>query len=106
MFSLTVADVFFIHGRGLVATGQVEAGSVRIGDQVLVNGARQVRIEGIEAFRKKLDTASAGDNVGLLLRDVDKDDVKAGDVLTSEAGATPQADPGWSEKDFPGGLPR
>jgi translation elongation factor EF-Tu-like GTPase len=83
---MTVADVFFIRNRGLVATGQVEAGSLRVGDHVLVNGQRQVRVEAIEMFRKTLDTANAGDNVGLLLADVTNEDVASGDVLTTDGG--------------------
>ena len=79
---MTVSDVFFIRGRGVVATGQIEAGPIRLGDQILVNGDRQVRVDGIEMFRKRIDTANAGDNVGLLVAGLDKADVKAGDVLT------------------------
>ncbi|WP_319432484.1 EF-Tu/IF-2/RF-3 family GTPase [Mycobacterium sp. RTGN5] len=86
MFRLTVQDVFFIKGRGLVATGHVEAGEVRVGDEVRINGARAVQVEAIERFRKKLDSAAAGDNVGLLFSGLDRTDLASGDVLTSGAG--------------------
>lgn len=86
-FRLTVQDVFSIRGRGTVVTGRVESGAVRVGDTVQlsrVSGIRQsVGIDGIEMFRKRLDTASAGDNVGLLLRHLGSDGVGAGDVLSS-----------------------
>ena len=101
MFRMTVADVFSIRGRGRVATGRVEEGTIRKGDTVRVND-RDVRVEAIEAFRKRLDEATVGDNVGLLLRDVTGDDVKAGDLITADA-AIPDAS--W-QQDFPGGLPR
>lgn len=106
MFRMTVADVFFIRNRGLVATGQVEAGTVSKGDSVSVNG-REVKVDGIEMFRKVLDSANAGDNIGLLLRDVTKDDVKPGDVIAAAGAALtpPPSDATW-EQDFPGGLPR
>lgn len=85
MFRMTVADVFFITGRGLVATGKIEDGTLRVGDEVRVNNGPQVRVDGIEAFRKVLDQAQTGDNVGLLLKGLDRSDVKAGDVITGEA---------------------
>ncbi|MCX2932855.1 EF-Tu/IF-2/RF-3 family GTPase [Mycobacterium sp. CVI_P3] len=83
MFRLTVQDVFFIKGRGLVATGRVEAGAVRVGDVVRINGARAVMVEAVEQFRKKVDEAVAGDNVGLLFSGLGRSDVSPGDVLTS-----------------------
>jgi elongation factor Tu len=101
MFRMTVADVFFIRGRGLVATGRVEEGSIRVGDTAAVNG-RSARVEAIEAFRKKLDAATVGDNIGLLFKDLTSDDVKSGDLITAESAST---DSSW-EQDFPGGLPR
>ena len=87
MFRMTVSDVFFIRGRGLVATGKVEDGPLRVGEDVSVNGGATFRVDGIEAFRKKLDEAQAGDNVGVLLKSATKEDVKSGDVLTSGAWA-------------------
>jgi hypothetical protein len=61
VFRLTVQDVFAIRGRGLVATGRVESGQVRVGDEVQINGGRRVRVDGIERFRKVLDEAVAGE---------------------------------------------
>src|SRR3954453_22709907 len=87
MFRMTVEDVFVISGRGVVATGRVEAGSVSVGEEVQVNAARSLRIDGIEAFRKKLDVANAGDNVGLLFSKLERGDLGRGDVITAgEAG--------------------
>jgi translation elongation factor EF-Tu-like GTPase len=83
MFRLTVQDVFVIRGRGAVATGRVEYGEVRVGDQVKINDGPSVRVDAIEALRKKRDTATAGDNVGLLFKKLDKSDLAAGDVITS-----------------------
>ncbi|WP_328354669.1 EF-Tu/IF-2/RF-3 family GTPase [Mycobacterium sp. NBC_00419] len=83
MFRLTVQDVFFIRDRGLVATGRVESGQLRVGDQVQINGGPQVRVDGIEQFRKSLDEVGLGDNVGLLFRDLDKSELSRGDVLTA-----------------------
>ncbi|MDC8974387.1 EF-Tu/IF-2/RF-3 family GTPase [Mycobacterium marinum] len=86
MFRMTVQDVFFIRGRGIVATGRVEHGELRAGDEVRINDGSGVRVDAIEAFRKKLDTAKAGDNVGLLFKKLTKSDLAAGDVITA-AGA-------------------
>ena len=83
MFRMTVQDVFVIRGRGAVATGRVEYGEVRVGDHVKVNDGPSVRVDGIEALRKKRDTATAGDNVGLLFKTLDKSNLAAGDVITS-----------------------
>ena len=83
-FRMTVADVFFIKGRGTVVTGQVESGTLRIGDEVYIrrpNSSRRTTVTGIEAFRKLLDEANAGDNIGVLLRDITKQEIQHGDVL-------------------------
>ncbi|MFB6718565.1 EF-Tu/IF-2/RF-3 family GTPase [Kribbella sp. NPDC056345] len=84
-FALTVEDVFSITGRGTVVTGRVQAGSAAVGDQVVITRAGQVvfqtQITGIEMFRKITKVAKAGDNVGLLLRGVTKDQVAEGDVI-------------------------
>lgn len=84
-FRITVEDVFTITGRGTVITGKVESGTVTVGDQVTlrrVDGStREVTVAGLEMFRKMLNTAEQGDNVGLLLRGVTKSDVGRGDVL-------------------------
>lgn len=81
-FKMTVEDVFTITGRGTVVTGRVESGSVQINDTVLINGSRPVVVTGIEMFRKTLDVAVAGDNCGILLRDVTRDEISQGDVLS------------------------
>jgi elongation factor Tu len=85
-FRLTVADVFSIRDRGTVVTGDVDSGTVRKGDTVRLTRAdgsvRQLTVDGIEMFRKVTETASAGDNVGLLLRAIGRDDVGRGDVLS------------------------
>ncbi len=84
-FRITVEDVFTIIGRGTVIVGQVESGSVHVGDTVTLkrlNGSRRdVAVTGIEMFRKMMDVAQAGDNVGILLRGLTKDDISKGDVL-------------------------
>lgn len=86
-FALTVEDVFSITGRGTVVTGRVTAGTIRIGDQVLITRAGQQfatsRITGVEAFRKVLAEAHAGDNVGLLLEGIPKDLLVRGDTITN-----------------------
>lgn len=85
-FSITVEDVFTITGRGTVIVGRIASGSVSVGDTVTLkrlNGSsRQVTVAGIEMFRKMLNTAKEGDNVGLLLRGLTKADIGPGDVLT------------------------
>jgi translation elongation factor EF-Tu-like GTPase len=86
MFRMTIQDVFVIRGRGAVATGRVEYGELSVGDQVRINEGPAVRVDAIESFRKKVTTASPGDNVGILLSTLAKDDLCAGDVVTS-AGA-------------------
>ena len=84
-FRLTVEDVFSIRGRGTVVTGRVESGTVRVGLEVqVVRGAQVVahtKVTGVEMFRKVLDSASVGDNVGLLLADLTKDQLGHGDVI-------------------------
>jgi translation elongation factor EF-Tu-like GTPase len=83
MFRMTVRDVFVISGRGAVATGRVESGQVNVGGEVRINDGPGVRVDGIEASRKMRQTASLGDDVGLLFRTLDDGDVAAGDVITS-----------------------
>jgi len=86
-FRMVVQDVFSITNRGTVATGRIETGSVRVGQEVRIVRAGTVlsttSVTGVEMFRKVLDTASAGDNVGLLLRGVSGDNVMRDDVLES-----------------------
>jgi len=83
-FLMPVEDVFSITGRGTVATGRVERGTVKMGDTVEIVGIKETRstvITGVEMFRKLLDYAEAGDNVGLLLRGIDKKGIERGQVL-------------------------
>ena len=83
-FLMPVEDVFTITGRGTVATGRIEAGVIKVGDEVEILGLGEDRksvVTGVEMFRKLLDTGEAGDNVGLLLRGVDKNEIKRGMVL-------------------------
>lgn len=86
-FRMTVEDVFTIARRGTVATGRIGTGSVTVGQQVRVVRAGAelgtTTVTGVEMFRKQLDTASAGDNVGLLTRGEVGESVKPGDVLES-----------------------
>ena len=86
-FRMTVADVFVIARRGTVATGRVESGSVAVGQQLRVvrDGAHlgATTVTGVEMFRKKVEVASAGDNVGLLIDGEVGEGVKTGDVLES-----------------------
>ena len=84
-FLMPVEDVFSITGRGTVATGRVERGQLKVSDEVEIVGlkdeSRKVVVTGVEMFRKILDSAEAGDNVGLLLRGVQRDEIERGQVL-------------------------
>jgi elongation factor Tu len=91
-FLMPVEDVFSITGRGTVGTGRVERGQVNQGDPLEIIGIRETRktvCTGVEMFRKLLDYAEAGDNVGLLLRGVDKDDLERGMVLAKPGSILP-----------------
>ena len=92
-FLMPVEDVFTITGRGTVATGRVERGTVKVGDEVQIVGLRdeikKTVVTGVEMFRKILDLAEAGDNVGLLLRGVDRDEIERGQVLAKPNTITP-----------------
>jgi elongation factor Tu len=91
-FLMPVEDVFSITGRGTVGTGRVERGTIHQGDEVEIVGIRETRktvCTGVEMFRKLLDEAEAGDNVGLLLRGVDKNDLERGMVLAKPGSVTP-----------------
>jgi elongation factor Tu len=85
-FLMPVEDVFSITGRGTVATGRIETGVIKVGDEVQLIGlgcdGKKSVVTGVEMFRKLLDQGEAGDNVGLLLRGIDKDEVKRGMVIT------------------------
>ena len=83
-FLMPVEDVFSITGRGTVATGRIEAGRVKVGDEVEILGLGEDKksvVTGVEMFRKILDEGEAGDNVGLLLRGIDKNEIKRGMIL-------------------------
>ena len=85
-FRMTVEDVFSIKGRGTVVTGKIETGTVKVGDEISIqgkNGEKRTIVAGVEMFRKTMSQANAGDNVGILLRDITKQDVQQGDVLLS-----------------------
>ncbi len=92
-FLMAVEDVFSISGRGTVATGRIERGKIKVGDEVEVVGFNnkigKTVVTGIEMFRKILDEGQAGDNVGLLLRGVEKKDLKRGMVLAAPGSITP-----------------
>jgi elongation factor Tu len=91
-FLMPVEDVFSITGRGTVATGRIERGTVKVGDKVERVGIKETTdtvVTGVEMFRKLLDVAEAGDNVGLLLRGLEKDDIERGMVLAAPKSITP-----------------
>jgi elongation factor Tu len=89
---MAVEDVFSISGRGTVATGRMERGKVKVGDKVEMVGLRDTRetvVTGVEMFRKSMDEAIAGDNVGLLLRGIEKEDVERGMCVVAPKSVTP-----------------
>ena len=92
-FMMPVEDVFSITGRGTVATGRVERGQVRVGDEVEIVGiadeTSKTTVTGVEMFRKLLDYAEAGDNIGALLRGVAREDIQRGQVLAKPGSITP-----------------
>jgi elongation factor Tu len=91
-FLMAVEDVFSITGRGTVATGRVERGKAKVGDNVEIIGIQDTKksvITGIEMFRKVMDECIAGDNVGILLRGIEKDQIERGQVLAAPGSITP-----------------
>ena len=92
-FLMPIEDIFSITGRGTVATGRIEAGIVKTGDEVQIIGLgeepKKSVVTGVEMFRKILDTGEAGDNVGLLLRGIDKKEIKRGQVIAHPGTITP-----------------
>ena len=94
-FLMPVEDVFTITGRGTVATGRVERGTVKVGDPVEIVGIRPTMstvVTGVEMFRKLLDQAEAGDNIGVLLRGITRDNVQRGQVVTKPKSLTPHTE--------------
>ena len=91
-FLMAVEDVFLITGRGTVATGRVERGKVKVGDAIEIVGIKPTKesvVTGVEMFRKLMDDAQAGDNIGALLRGVDKKDIERGQVLAKPKSINP-----------------
>ncbi|REJ19279.1 MAG: elongation factor Tu [Caldibacillus debilis] len=92
-FMMPVEDVFSITGRGTVATGRVERGTLKVGDEVEIIGLtdepKKTTVTGVEMFRKLLDEAQAGDNIGALLRGIGRDEVERGQVLAKPGSITP-----------------
>ena len=91
-FLMPIEDVFSISGRGTVVTGRVERGKVKVGEEVEIVGFRPTMkkiVTGVEMFRKLLDEGTAGDNIGVLLRGTEKDDVERGQVLAKPGSITP-----------------
>ncbi|MCR5231470.1 MAG: elongation factor Tu [Acholeplasmatales bacterium] len=93
-FLMPIEDVFTITGRGTVVTGRVERGSVKVGDTVEIVGIKETQtsvVTGVEMFRKLLDYAEAGDNIGVLLRGINRDQVQRGQVLAKPKSVTPHS---------------
>jgi elongation factor Tu len=94
-FLMPIEDVFSIKGRGTVATGRIEQGIVKINEEVEIVGIRDTRktvVTGVEMFKKNLDQGQAGDNVGILLRGIERDDIERGQVLAKPGTVTPHTD--------------
>ncbi|PIR59023.1 MAG: elongation factor Tu [Candidatus Pacebacteria bacterium CG10_big_fil_rev_8_21_14_0_10_56_10] len=94
-FLMPIEDVFSIKGRGTVVTGRIENGKVNVNDEIEIVGLRDAQktvVTGVEMFRKLLDEGQAGDNVGILLRGIGKDDVERGQVLAKPGTATPHTE--------------
>ena len=94
-FLMPVEDVFSIKGRGTVATGRIEQGIVKINDEVEIVGIRTSQksvVTGIEAFKKNLDQGQAGDNAGILLRGIERDDIERGQVIAKPGSITPHTE--------------
>jgi elongation factor Tu len=91
-FLMPIEDIFSIQGRGTVVTGRVEKGKAKVGEEMEIVGFRETRktvITGVEMFKKLLDEGQAGDNVGLLLRGIDKEEVERGQVIAKPGSITP-----------------
>ena len=91
-FLLAVEDVFSITGRGTVATGRIERGQVKVGEEVEIVGLQDTRkttVTGVEMYQKTLDSGIAGDNVGMLLRGIDKTQIERGQVIAKPGSIKP-----------------
>jgi elongation factor Tu len=94
-FLMPVEDVFSIKGRGTVATGRIERGQVKVNEEIEIVGIKPTRksvVTGVEMFRKLLDQGQAGDNVGLLLRGIERDDIERGMVIVKPGSITPHTE--------------
>ncbi|MEK7660402.1 MAG: elongation factor Tu [Patescibacteria group bacterium] len=94
-FLMPVEDVFSIEGRGTVVTGRIERGQIKVGEEIAIIGIRdtaKTTVTGIEMFNKSLDTGQAGDNAGILLRGLKKEDVERGQVLAKAGSVTPHTE--------------
>ncbi|MEX1995166.1 MAG: elongation factor Tu [Candidatus Saccharimonadales bacterium] len=94
-FMMAIEDVFSIKGRGTVATGRVETGVVKVNEEVEIVGIRPTSksvVTGVEMFKKNLDQGQAGDNVGILLRGIERDDIERGQVLSKPGTITPHTE--------------
>ncbi len=95
MFRMTVEDVFAIRRRGTVATGRVESGTLRVGDTVQIDGTLEAQVDAIEIFRKSIDEANVGDNIGVLFKGLDKSQLDRGSVLTAAGEFPPIEETGF-----------
>ena len=94
-FLMPIEDVFSIKGRGTVATGRIEQGVVNVNDEVEIVGIRDLQksvVTGVEMFKKNLDRGQAGDNVGILLRGIERDQIERGQVLAKPGTITPHTE--------------
>jgi elongation factor Tu len=94
-FMMAIEDVFSIKGRGTVATGRVETGVIKVNEEVEIVGIRPTTksvVTGVEMFKKNLDQGQAGDNVGILLRGIERDDIERGQVLAKPGTITPHTE--------------
>jgi elongation factor Tu len=94
-FLMPIEDVFSIKGRGTVATGRIEQGIVKVGEEIEIVGIRTTTksvVTGVEMFKKNLDQGQAGDNVGILLRGIERDDIERGQVLAKPGTVTPHTE--------------
>jgi len=94
-FLMPIEDIFSISGRGTVVTGRIERGKIKVGEDSEIVGFRETRktvVTGVEMFKKQLDEGLAGDNAGLLLRGIAKEDVERGMVLAKPGSITPHTD--------------